>query len=1652
MSASSEKSGNSGAKNPESDQISSLGQAIRYFREEQRMTQGALAEATSEDETERVDKQRISDIERGATQRLHSNTLMKLCDGLGITLDNLKAKEREFARAGKAEDTRKGDLGIALSFRRKLTAFREEYLVSDRGRVPFGGRDAELDQLNSWLFSESRPSRLLFTAPAGRGKSALVVQWIERQSYAATDHDRWQIAFMPISIRVGTNRPEEFYQGLALRLSEISDLALDETRQPDADYFKASVRKQIEHIAEKGIKVLVVLDGIDEALEGTFDAGVIPRQLPPTLRVLISARWQLRDNDSKGWLRRLDWDHDTRAETMELEKLDAQGIADVLIRLGAPMDIVAREPGLVEELTTLTEGEPLLVRFYCADLWGRAFDGARITVADLDTLKPGFGSYFEQWLKHQEQLWKQEGTAIDGDKIDRVLVILAHALGPLPEADLLTLMKEVHDDTSLSFADRLLRPLRRFVMGDGKRGTGFVLSHPKIGGYLRAERFHAAEVPVRRAFADWGRKNLAALNSGEIKPENASHYVLLYLPQHLVAAGAPASDFMAMVENGWRLAWEALDGGTRGFSEAVKLAWAACRRDGEIAHLGAQWRCALTLASLKDVGRNTPSALITAAVAKQVLTPRQAAHLAELKGVGNTSYFSSDDGKDGVEILAEIATSLGDDASLATELALAAISMANGAKNELIKSSYIEKLARVLLTPDTLPKAGSDAMQEAILRVARSLRELEHRAKSLCAIAEAVGAQNKPNIVAEAQKVAEAIDPGAKRAAAFIRLLPLLDEQQKTVLVNLALEEICAVREDYDRANCLEALAPYLAAPQCDQALRCVWTTESKWLFLWEGPLGRALRALAPGMSTDGVSAGRRMAAKIENDDLRAEAICALSDRFRADELAEELPAVLRISDSERRSLVLGFLANRLDEPLRSDTFADAVQALLDALTTLSQRKSFETRNGAYTSRGPVFPELQDALKQLGSRITTTEFAKMLHLLDTISDEEARVALLSKLAPHIPVQLYARALGQANAIKSDSTRAKALEGLATGLPDALIADAFAAAKSCQAGEALVALAPRLSETQLAEAIDVALEWRSQAGRFIVRACASRLSQKQIEQVFKAASGEFGGEGVRLLADLAFLLSPEQLAEALRMARRIGGARSRFRTMLSLALHLPPELEQDAIADALTTARDLCQGYDRVDTLVALIPLLNSEGKAQAIKDLCMVKWDGHWAPTMLKRLAPHLSGDQAAWLLSIGKGSTPASILPGVVAALAARLPAEQRQREINETFERAKRLPPNYERENALVSLAPYLSADQLAEALESTKAIEEFGARVRAMCDMASLTAAEVKQAILDDLYRQALAMQDETEVADALATLAPYLPLRAVEKALEFAPSIKSEKDRFRAIRALVVALPRDEADDGDTRSLASRSDKHRGVEATSDPRKQKIAEALRDTEEDHIDFDWSTEFTEKLEYLVEIAPDLTTEERKQYIRMALVPRRSASDRREALVLLAPILDDEEARDAFRAIPSFKDDGDRCSVISAFVPRLAADERAAALQMAREMTDAKSRAETLLALINHLPSKQRQEVLHDALQAAAAIGDVWQRSKVLTELLPFAPPECTSSLMTLLLDTSAETARQVSLDAVQEALPLVQTIGGQSALAELRRSIIDVCGWYP
>ena len=140
--------------------------------------------------------------------------------------------------------------------------------------VPFGGRDAELRHLDEWLLDPQISPRMLVTAPAGRGKSALLVRWMKNlQNGGVCGVDGWQLAFMPINIRTGTNRPEVFYEGLARRLAEISGEALPSEAFRDSDGFRYAVRDQLDRLASPGkLRVLVVIDGIDEALEGDYPA------------------------------------------------------------------------------------------------------------------------------------------------------------------------------------------------------------------------------------------------------------------------------------------------------------------------------------------------------------------------------------------------------------------------------------------------------------------------------------------------------------------------------------------------------------------------------------------------------------------------------------------------------------------------------------------------------------------------------------------------------------------------------------------------------------------------------------------------------------------------------------------------------------------------------------------------------------------------------------------------------------------------------------------------------------------------------------------------------------------------------------------------------------------------------------------------------------------------------------------------------------------------------------------------------------------------------------------------------------------------------------------------------------------------------------
>jgi hypothetical protein len=116
--------------------------------------------------------------------------------------------------------------------------------------------------------------------------------------------------FVPISIRFGLNAPEAYLQAIAERLASIleSKERLEKPAFDSAAFYADKIREMLLRLAFEGKNVLLVVDGIDEALSGRFDASIFPKVLPPSIRIVVSARLQSGDIDANGWVRRLGWD------------------------------------------------------------------------------------------------------------------------------------------------------------------------------------------------------------------------------------------------------------------------------------------------------------------------------------------------------------------------------------------------------------------------------------------------------------------------------------------------------------------------------------------------------------------------------------------------------------------------------------------------------------------------------------------------------------------------------------------------------------------------------------------------------------------------------------------------------------------------------------------------------------------------------------------------------------------------------------------------------------------------------------------------------------------------------------------------------------------------------------------------------------------------------------------------------------------------------------------------------------------------------------------------------------------------------------------------------------------------------------------------
>ena len=214
-----------------------------------------------------------------------------------------------------------GVRALPTDYATRIANFLCDYLGTPERPVPFGGREEALQALDRWLDDPDAPPYLLLATPAGRGKSALLVRWLERLRQRAPD---LPVVFVPISLRYNTASQAVFFAALAARLAHLfgEKVPADLNQAPAIWRGMVSEYLMSQHLPNG--RLLVVLDGLDEATDWQAGPDLFPSQPPPGLRIVVSARYLAGESGLEGWLRRLGWDRH-RLAPPGLETADPRG-------------------------------------------------------------------------------------------------------------------------------------------------------------------------------------------------------------------------------------------------------------------------------------------------------------------------------------------------------------------------------------------------------------------------------------------------------------------------------------------------------------------------------------------------------------------------------------------------------------------------------------------------------------------------------------------------------------------------------------------------------------------------------------------------------------------------------------------------------------------------------------------------------------------------------------------------------------------------------------------------------------------------------------------------------------------------------------------------------------------------------------------------------------------------------------------------------------------------------------------------------------------------------------------------------------------------------------------------------------------------------
>ncbi len=373
------------------------------------------------------------------------------------------------------------------------TEVKVREVIQDYTTQPFVGRSPEQSKINSFLEGEAS-GLMLMTAPAGYGKSSLLMHWQQ------TCQEDYFIAF-------------HCFRRSSLVLESLRNAYRHLLRQLYVYYnrraysFPDDLRSQLCGLIDQGSvqpdrRLVIVLDGLDEA-ETIFEP-FFPSELPKGVYVIASARAEEGDEPEylRGWV-------PNATLQLNLKRLPQEAIADWIVKID---DLIpyASNSDFIKELDVTTAGFPLYLGYLLNDLQQAVKQNQNPLTLLTDSPK-GFAAY----VKEQFRLLAQVDELRRQNEVQELFALLTVAKGTLSEDDI----EKLTELTAWDLNGLPWQVTRWFSIRSG----AYSFAHP-----LLAQEFQAVLGKQATAAAE-KLTNYCANNWSDRK----SHYALRYYADHL---------------------------------------------------------------------------------------------------------------------------------------------------------------------------------------------------------------------------------------------------------------------------------------------------------------------------------------------------------------------------------------------------------------------------------------------------------------------------------------------------------------------------------------------------------------------------------------------------------------------------------------------------------------------------------------------------------------------------------------------------------------------------------------------------------------------------------------------------------------------------------------------------------------------------------------------------------------------------------------------------------------------------------------------------------------------------------------------------------------------------------------------------------------